>query len=817
MTGEDTTVESGVPATDTGTPLLLPAASVNDALDSLEFAQVLERIASHAAGPLGAATIRARRPSADAGWIESELAVVNQATSLIRTRQGIAAEPVPDLTRALGRLGVEGSVLEIGEMMAIRRTLVAARLVTGELKRVEKDAPLLFQLSRPLPSRTVERRLELAFDADGYLLDSASPGLAAARKDVRAARDRLIKRLDSLLRGAEGQGAGAESSVTIRNGRYVIPLRRDARNRPGGIVHDESASGGTLFVEPAEAIELGNALRAAEAAEEREVLKVLRELTDLLRPEREIVRDAHAMCVRVDDIVARARYAQLVDGQVPAVASPSSSIVIRSGRHPLLFGGNHPVIPFDLELGDTERTVLISGPNTGGKTVLLKAVGLIAAMTQSGIIPPVGGGTVLPIFHGFFADIGDRQSIAASLSTFSAHVKALRSILEEADEASLILLDEVGSGTDPAEGAALAAAALLSLTHRRALTLASTHLGTLKQLASASAGVVNASLEFDASTLSPTYRFLKGVPGRSYGLAIARRLGVPESVLTAAEAQIPDSERHLDAVLAAAEQRERDMNAREAALTERASGLEELAARLTVQASTQEIRDTELKRREREAEKQARKETKTYLLDARRRVEAAISSVQSAADESASREARRLVEEGITAESRALEQVEEAERAGRSAAPVSVGQRVRVGQGSIGVVQEIRPDGKLMVLVGVMRMLVDPATVAPVGNEPVPETRVPRRSPAAQVDRESPSEVDLRGMTGEEAESAAMAAVDAAFLAERPYLRIIHGMGTGVVRERVRRVVANDRRVAKFGFAPANQGGTGVTIVEFAE
>ncbi|MEO8201204.1 MAG: Smr/MutS family protein, partial [Gemmatimonadota bacterium] len=538
--------------------------------------------------------------------------------------------------------------------------------------------------------------------------------------------------------------------------------------------------------------------------------------TDLLRPERDVVREAHAMCVIVDDIVARARYAAEVDGQVPGIGGPASSIVIRSGRHPLLFGGDRPVIPFDLELSDSERTVLISGPNTGGKTVLLKAVGLIAAMTQSGIMPPVGGGTTLPIFHSFFTDIGDHQSIAASLSTFSAHVKALRSILIEADEASLILMDEVGSGTDPAEGAALAAAALLSLTRRRSLTLASTHLGTLKQLASVSNGVVNASLEFDASTLSPTYRFLKGVPGRSYGLAIARRLGVSEQVLAEAEAQIPDTERHLDAVLAAAEQREREMNARESALEERASGLEELAARLSVQASSQEVRDAELKRREREAEKQARKETKSYLMDARRRVEAAISTVQTAADTS-SREARRLVEEGIKAESRALEQVEQVERAERSAAPVIVGQRVRVGHGSIGVVQEIRPDGKLKVLVGVMRMLVDPATVSAAGNDPGPKTPAPKPSISTQEERDSPSEIDLRGMTGDEAESATEAAVDAAFLAERPYLRIIHGMGTGVVRERVRRVVSTDRRVARFGFAPANQGGTGVTIVEFAE
>lgn len=810
MTPQD---DSGVPATDTGTPLALPAAATADALDALEFSSVLDRVAGHAAGELGAAVIRLRRPTDDVEWIRAELALVDEAASLIRTRQGVTAEPVPDIARGISRLGVEGSVLEISEMIAIRQSLAAARLVATELKRVEKDAPRLFHLAQPMPSRTVEKRLEQSFDTDGYLLDTASPGLAAARKEVRSARDRLVKRLESLLKAAE---AGSEGSVTVRNGRYVIPLRKDSRTRPGGIVHDESASGTTLFVEPAEAIELGNALRSAEAAEDREVLKVLRELTELIRPEKGVITSAHAMCVRTDEVIARAKYAVSVDGQRPAVAPEGSAITIRNGRHPLLFG-DREVIPFDLDLGEGERTVLISGPNTGGKTVLLKAVGLIAAMTQCGIIPPVGGATTLPVFTSFFTDIGDRQSIAASLSTFSAHVKALRNILEHAGRASLVLLDEVGSGTDPAEGAALAAAALLSLTRRRSLTLASTHLGTLKQLASVSPGVVNASLEFDAGSLSPTYRFLKGVPGRSYGLAIARRLGVPDDVLRAAESQIPDSERHLDAVLAAAEQREREMNAREAAIEERASGLEMLAARLTAQAEIQETRETELKKKEREAEKQARKETKTYLMEARRRVEAAISTVQSAADEAKSREARRIVEEGINAEARALEEVEQSERAERTSHSVAVGQRVRVGTGSVGEVRKIRSDGKIEVMVGVMRMVVDTATVTPLGPEAIKAPPVVPQSRASAANHESPAEVDLRGMTGEEAEAAAMQAVDSAFLAERPFLRIIHGMGTGVVRERVRRVVSSDRRVSKFGFAPANQGGTGVTIVEFTE
>lgn len=789
--------------------MTLSGGATDDALQAFEFTQVLDQVAAHAAGPLGAESVRARRPTADVAWIRGELDLVAEAAGLIRVRQGVTPEPVPDLSRPLGRLGVAGSVLEIPELLAIKRTVIAQRLVSAELKRVEKDAPLVGRLNRPLPSRAIERRLEISFDTDGYLLDTASPALASARKEVRSARDRLIKRLEALLRTAEGSAPTGDSSVTVRNGRYVIPLRRDARQRPGGIVHDESASGSTLFVEPAETIELGNALRSAEAAEERETLRVLRELTEVIRPELELIREGHAMCIVVDDLVARARYAVAVEGEKPALLEAGAGMTIRNGRHPLLMGGT--VIPFELEMGDAERTLLISGPNTGGKTVLLKAVGLIAGLTQCGIIAPAGPGTRLPVFHAFFADIGDRQSIAASLSTFSAHVKALRRILDEADSASLVLLDEVGSGTDPVEGAALAGAALVSLTRRGTVTLASTHLGSLKQLAAAIPGVVNGSLEFDAATLSPTYRFLKGVPGRSYGLAIARRLGVPGDVLAEAEAQVPDAERQLDAVLAQLEQRERELRARESALEERTSGLEALTARLNLESASQAERETELNRREREAEKQSRKEAKSYLMEARRRVEAAITSVQAtAAEEAAAREARRLVEEGIQAEARALEQAEAEERAERVRPTVLVGQRVKVGQGGTGTVQEIRTDGKLVVMVGSVRMVIDPATVTPAPAESKKAT-----ASTAPTALDSPSEIDLRGMTGDEAETATLAAVDAAFLADLPYLRIIHGMGTGVVRERVRRVVSTDRRIKSFAYAPARQGGTGVTIVEF--
>ncbi len=808
----------GVPAHfQGGTPSPLPDEDCADALETLEFAPVVELVAAHAVGPLGRARVLARRPSSDLAWIGVELARVGEVAGLFRRADALLAEPIPDVTRALGRLRVEGSVLEGHELAALHRVLVAARQVHADLRRVSEEAPLTAALDRPPLDPRLERRLEQSVDPDGNVLDTASPRLAAARREVHAARHRLLRKLETLLRGLDAGAASADAGVTVRSGRYVIPVRRDSRSRPAGIIHDESGSAGTLFIEPSEAIELGNGLREAESEEEREVLRVLRELTDLLRPELPALRDLVEMCVAVDDLVARARYAVAVEAEVPQVMFAPSALAIRRGRHPLLLAGSEPVVPFDLDLASDDRTLLISGPNTGGKTVLLKAVGLAAALAQSGIVPPVGPGSGLPLFRRFYADIGDRQSIAASLSTFSAHVRMLRLVLDHADDATLVLLDEVGSGTDPAEGSALAAAVLVSLTGRGSLTLATTHLGTLKDLASRMPGVVNSSLQFDAATLTPTYRFLKGVPGRSYGLAIARRLGVSHDILADAESRVPDAERSLDVLLAAVEERQRELRAAQEEVAERAIELDSLGARLASQAESQTTREAELKRREKEAERTGRQMAKSHLMAARQLVEQALGAARAAGDDAAAREARRMVEEGIREQGEELERVQRAQTTQRtqSSDAIVVGDRVGLTGGSAGDVLEVRADGKLVVAIGAMKMVADAdqATKLP-GGRPTPSA--PSESFAPSASSAASLEIDLRGMTGDEAEMATVAAVDAAVLAEQPFLRIIHGMGTGVVRERVRRVVTKDRRIARFGFAPRNQGGSGVTIVEFS-
>jgi DNA mismatch repair protein MutS2 len=798
----------------------LGPGACGDALEVLEFDRVLEQVAGYAAGPAGAARIRGRRPSADAEWIRRELGPVAELVVLLGRGSPVTAFAVPELAGVLARLRLEGSVLEGPELAAIHRSLSAARQTGGELKRIAEEAPLAATLRVPLPEPAIEKRLAESVDEAGELLDSASPALLRARREVHAARERLIRKLETMLHGLGATAADAGGAVTVRNGRYVIPVRRDARGRPDGIVHDESASAGTLFVEPAAAIELGNALRAAIVEAEREALRVLRELTERLRPHALALAAAHEMCVAFDDLVARARYARAVGAAVPAVRPPGEGLVLRTARHPLLMGRGLDVIPFDLTLGAGEQTLLISGPNTGGKTVLLKTVGLAALLVQSGVAPPLGEGSALPVFGRVAADIGDHQSIAADLSTFSAHVATLRRVLEEADSATLVLIDEIGSGTDPAEGAALAAAALGALTRRGARTIATTHLGALKALAAQTEGIVNGSLQFDAERLAPTFRFEKGMPGRSYGLAIARRLGVPASVLADAEGRVSEAERALDRLLEAAEVRVRRLTADQAALAERLGDAERETARLARQGELQEARERELRAREKDAERRARAEARRVLLDARERVEEALRAAAQASDERTAKEARRMLEDAIRIEGEALAEsaAPEAESGGALGGALAPGQRVRLATGSTGELLELRGDGKAVVLAGAIRMVVpvEGLTVVEGAREPGSPGARRSASPDSLAPRlpDSPMEIDLRGLRGDEAEAVTVAALDAAVLADHPYLKIIHGMGTGVVRERVRRLLGADRRVVKFEFAPRNQGGTGVTIAE---
>ncbi|HEX2187258.1 MAG TPA: endonuclease MutS2, partial [Longimicrobiaceae bacterium] len=791
------------------------------ALNVLEYREALDVVARHASSALGADSVRALEPSADAAWIEDELATVGEMMRFLGRDEGWGVPAVPDAREPLKRLRIEGSVLDGRALRDVGALLASARVVRRSLLPAAEAYPTLGGLAgRMLQLEKEEAEIERILDEHGEVRDGASPELYRLRRDIKGTRGRIVERLSSYASSLPPQYQVADASVTVREGRYVIPIRREGRGEVGGIVHDESGTGATLFVEPPVAVEMMNRLRELEAAESREVLRILREATARLRPHQPGLVGTLETLVRLDSVFARARYARRAEAAIPAVlpAGTEEYVVVR-GFHPVLLARGEAVVPFDLRMDPGERTLLISGPNTGGKTVLLKAVGLISLLAQSGVVPPVAAGSRLPVFRDVFADIGDEQSIEASLSTFSAHLKNLREILDRAGWESLVLTDEIGSGTDPVEGGALAASILVELTRRSAFTVATTHLGQLKLLATEERGIVNASLQFDAERLQPTYRLVKGLPGRSYGLAIARRLGLPPVVLERAEATLPQGERDVAKLLLDLEAKEQRLAAETVRAEARLRETEALKAEL-------EERTRELARREKDAERRARQQARDLLLKARAEVEEAIRGVRDAADaaqlDEAARAARRRVEE---AASRQKERVpREAKRPARGGGgkprevELEAGVRVRIESlGRTGTVVELR-DGKAMVEAGSLRMLLprDDLSVLPAGDQ---ESK-PRQSGwgggYASSGGDAHPEVDLRGLRVDELEIRLGRAMDDAILAGLPTFRIIHGKGTGALRERVQELLKHDRRVRVHRPGELFEGGTGVTVVEFA-
>jgi len=486
-------------------------------------------------------------------------------------------------------------------------------------------------------------------------------------------------------------------------------------------------------------------------------------------------------------------------------------MAIHGGRHPLLLARGGAVVPFDLALGGAERTLLLSGPNTGGKTVLLKAIGLIAAMTKAGIPAPVGPESRVALFDDGFADVGDEQSIEASLSTFSAHLKNLAVVLDRSTPDSLVLIDELGSGTDPAEGAALGAAIVEELTRRGAFTVATTHLGDLKLLAAELPGVVNASLQFDEQALAPTYRLIKGIPGRSYGLAIARRLRLPPAILSRAEDRLSSGERDLAALLADLERRETTLADREARAAEATSSANERLDNLTE-------RERAVREAERHHERDAREQARRYLLDARHEVERAIREVrEQAGADAATRDARRRIEELAGEHGDAVERLDHTTQRRTAdepgATPVGVGDVVTVStlDGRAGQVVELR-GGDAVVSVGAIKLTVPVATLAKTGRSAVAAESVSIRGDLPE--EHAASEIDVRGMRVDEMEQTVLHALDAAVRGDLKSLRIIHGKGTGALRERVAELLRGDPRVSAFRLGAWNEGGAGVTVTE---
>lgn len=792
------------------------------ALGVLEFPRVLEEVAARARSELGIERVRALAPTTDRAWIEREHSRVAAVRALRVAEDPWHAEPVPDLREALERLRVAGFAWTAAELLSTNHLLRNSRRTREVLGDVKRPAAARAMLSafvvRLASERSVEAAIDKAIADDATVKDEASPALRKLRRELRASEGELIRLLEKQLARLDESFRVPDMSVTVRNGRYVIPVRREGRSAVNGIVHDVSGSGATLFIEPPAAVEFGNRIRELEVEEREEVDRILAELTELIRPLREILATSLDALAELDSLHARAAYAIALDCVVPAFGAPAEGWSMQHGRHPLLLARGMDVVPFDLEMQTTERTLVVSGPNTGGKTVLLKAVGLLSAMGQAGIPPTCGRGSRLAIFDDYFADIGDEQSIEASLSTFSAHLGNLSEILGSATAASLVLIDELGSGTDPLEGASLGWAILEELTRRGTTTLATTHLGALKELATQVTGVVNASLQFDAERLAPTYLFVKGVPGRSYGISIARKLQLPESVVARAEERVPSTERDVAALLGKLEQQQAELKQREEDL---ATLLEDAKRRIQDVAK----RERNVREREREVERQSRQDARKYLLNARAEIERTLRELKRAGAEELeekARAARQQAEQLAARQAGLIEQLDAEEdkarkrasgRGGTDAGAVPVaGDTVKVETlgGKPGRVLEIRGHDAL-VAVGSLKLTVPLVRLAKIDPEDI-EVAVAWHGDLPDV--QIRSEIDVRGLRADEVDGTVLQALDDAIRADLPRLRIIHGKGTGALRERVAEMLSKDTRVKQFRLGAWNEGGAGVTVAE---
>jgi DNA mismatch repair protein MutS2 len=842
------------------------------ALQALEFDRIVEAVQSFALTPLGHARLAGLRPYSDPRRIAQVLSVTSEAVRFLADSPGLPLEAPPDLESILASLAIEGRALEPLRLLGLAEFLDSVEHVRAAIRRAPSSLPLMEALTETAAGFTAETGdVRQKIDPSGEVLDQASPALRTLRERLRKARARLRGTLESFLRGKETSRYLQDQIVTDRNGRYVLVVRAEHRAAIPGIIHGSSSSGASLYLEPLSTVELNNEIVALQEEEAEEVRRILLALTDAFRHRPLDLQRTVEAATELDVAQAKARFAKLVGGSEP-VPAPDGGLELRSARHPLLIaavvsrlaeraaargeraaGGpndsqaaarddERPLaggglarrapapaepVPVDILLTPPSTVLVISGPNTGGKTVALKTVGLLAVMAQAGLHIPAAPGSRLPVFRSVFADIGDEQSIAANLSTFSWHVHNIVSMDKTMAMPALVLLDEVGVGTDPAEGGALGTAVIDHFRRRGALVVATTHYDVLKSYASTTEGVMSAAFGFDPETFEPTYRLVYGSPGRSLALEIAGRLGLNPAILkmarenmSAREAQLAEHLAKIDHDLHALEH-ERRLVARE---------------RETLADEQVRLRGREesLRQREESFKRQLDERLDERLREARRQIDEIVDELKRKTAALAAAAARQAVRRApaLTTGDAGLLRVEarasldEAVARFRPDAPPSpaplppadkdrrpgIGDRVTVGglglEGTLVAVHdadaEVDVQGKrLRGRIDDLR-LVARAAVAPAG----------RVSVHVEAREDSGTDLNVIGCTVDEALTRIERFLDQSLLTERRTLRLIHGHGTGQLRRAIAEYLQGHALVTSFASAPAEEGGTGVTVVE---
>ena len=803
-------------------------------LKTLEFPQILLRLARHVSFSAGRELALSLQPSSMFVEVQQRLQETREARYLLDAHGGVSLGGAHDV-RPLAQNATRGAILQPADLLDILGTLRVGRRVQRALARLHGQVPLLADMAARIETcESLASEIGRCISDQGEVVDHASEKLARIRRELRTAHERLLDKLNRIVANPRNASYLQESLITQRSGRYVIPIKADFKGRIPGIVHDSSASGATLFIEPLSIIEMANRMRELQIEEQKEVERILTELSVLVAGLAEELAWTVEALAELDLALAKARYANALDATEPALVPfkaqrstsgrhrapeprslaarnghPGSTLDLRQVRHPLL--EPEKVVPIDVHLGDDYFVLVITGPNTGGKTVSLKSVGLMVAMAQSGLHLPVAENSALSVFNGLYADIGDEQSIEQSLSTFSSHLTNIITILDHADDRSLVLLDELGAGTDPVEGSALARAILSHVLERRITTLVATHYSELKVFAHATPGVENASVEFDLETLAPTYRMRVGLPGRSNAFAIAERLGLRSGIVQTARALVSSEELESESLLAEIQDAHRAALAArdEALLVQRqlADKERQLSARL---AAIEGERATILG----EARAEARRELATVRAEIES-LRGEISDRQSPSD---------LGEEWLAQAQARLAEQEKAVAPPPPPAPPEEG--VLPGEIEIGDTVWIRglsTTGEVMALDGVMAEVQ-------VGNFGVQvqrselerrartEVAEPPRTAVRTGSHPAPSvELDLRGQRVEEILPRLDKYLDDAFLAGMPFVRIVHGKGTGALRQAVRQQLHDHPLVKSHRPGERGEGGSGVTIAYLSE
>ncbi len=793
------------------------------AIDKIGLATVLDRLADCVVGEPARAMVRGLSPSSERTHTESKLRVAEEFQSCLRFDDPLPFKPVDKLDFIAQKSRPEGAALDVSDFLQVRETARISRLVGDYFRKRSKTYPFI---SSTLSDLTPEKQLETAIDAvyneDGQLRDSASPELRRVRREIEKTRDRLRSAIGSALKRAAEAGIAADEQPTIRAGRMVIPIRAEAKRKISGFIHDVSATGRTVYIEPALCLDLNNQIRELEVSEARVVESIRRALTKAIRDRLPALSRNADTLIRFEVHLGIGRLANDLEAVVPQL-NDEGIVRITNGRNPelVLYFKDHDrtVVPLEIEIGDGFHTLVISGPNAGGKSVAMKTVGLMTAMLGLGIPVPVGPGSTFCLFDNIIVDIGDAQSVEDDLSTYTSHLRHLNIMLESADENTLVLIDEAGTGTDPDEGAALAQAVLEDLTKRRTRTIVTTHHGDLKMYAHEAAGTENGSMAFDMETLKPTFHFQLHTPGSSYAAEIAERVGIPESVVDRARELIGGGRVRVEALIASLE-------ARNQALQKKLEEAEE-AVRAAAGERDQLVRRMEALQSGRDEVKQrALEEADEILRAANARVERVIREIkESKAEGEITREGRALLQrarDDVRVENRKISRRQSSRRRKKSGSdsdknrfivgPIEEGDRVVLDGGkTVGVVLSMKASEALVAFES-MQMRVESARLLKVGHDSDQQVFVRQTWQPTGVQKIR-DRVDVRGQRVEEALSTVMTVIDAAVVANLNRLEIIHGKGTGALRAAIREYVEARPDVARSEEAPWNEGGPGVTIV----